>query len=207
MRKETGGRNAAVVETATQLRQRLARYQPPTTDVNSYHHPPAAMPNHAGFHPPACHPLCAPRRHSPTAASSAGLIVRMVGVRAMAFPLLPQGYKLPLLPVSSLPMLSAIFNAGARNACSRAGGRLSRTGRGNPGILGERHVSPRVLASKGVLCAREVTAPVQSRLSLVVDVRMRYLAPDTDLQSPSSFLCGHLTLYREDSLTMNLQGS
>ncbi|KYN23057.1 hypothetical protein ALC57_04841, partial [Trachymyrmex cornetzi] len=146
VRKETGGRNAAVVETATQLRQRLARYQPPTTDVNSYHHPP--------------------------------------------------GYKLPLLPVSSLPMLSAIFNAGARNACSRAGGRLSRTGRGNPGILGERHMSPRVLASKGVLCAREVTAPVQSRLSLVVDVRMCYLAPDTDLQSPSSFLCGHLILYR-----------
>ncbi|KYQ49825.1 hypothetical protein ALC60_11000 [Trachymyrmex zeteki] len=62
-----------------------------------------AMPNHAGFHPPACHPLCAP-------------------VRAMAFPLLPRilssmtfGYKLPLLPVSSLPMLSAMFNAGARN--------------------------------------------------------------------------------------------
>ncbi|KYN39796.1 hypothetical protein ALC56_05783 [Trachymyrmex septentrionalis] len=167
------------------------------------------MPNHAGFHPPACHLLCAPRRHSPTvASSSAGLIVRMVGVRAMAFPLLPPGcYKLPLLPVSSLPMLSAIFNAGARNACSRAGGRLSRTARGNPGILGERHMSPRVLASKGVLCAREVTAPVQSRLSLVVDVRMRYLAPDIDLQNASSFLCGYLTLYREDSLTMNLQCS
>lgn len=79
MRKETGGRNAAVVETATQLRQRLARYQPPTTDVNSYHHPPLRCPTMPAFTHPRATP-CA-RRHSPTVASSssAGLIVRMVG--------------------------------------------------------------------------------------------------------------------------------
>ncbi|KOC59942.1 hypothetical protein WH47_09123, partial [Habropoda laboriosa] len=38
VRKESGERNAAVLETAIQLRPRLARYQPPTTSgVNSYH--------------------------------------------------------------------------------------------------------------------------------------------------------------------------
>lgn len=58
MRKETGGRNAAVVETATQLRQRLARYQPPTTDVNSYHHPPLRCPTMPAFtHPSRVPPL------------------------------------------------------------------------------------------------------------------------------------------------------
>lgn len=67
-------------------------------------------------------------------------------------------------------------------------GRLYHTGRGNPGILGERHMSPdyrprRACFARGT---REVTAPVQSRLSLVVGVRMRYLAPGTDPQSPFS---------------------
>ncbi|KYN01334.1 hypothetical protein ALC62_07953 [Cyphomyrmex costatus] len=110
-----------------------------------------AMPNHAGFHPPRVPPLVRAVIVPPSrrVASSAGLIVRMVGVRARDGISITtaRGYKLPLLPVSSLPMLSAIFNAGARNACSRAGGRLSHTGRGNPGILGECHMSPRVLAS------------------------------------------------------------
>jgi len=63
--KRTGGRNAAVVETATQLRQRLARYQPPTTDVNSYHyyrHHPTPPPSHAAMPVRATPRRCA-RRH------------------------------------------------------------------------------------------------------------------------------------------------
>jgi len=54
------------------------------------------------------------------------------------------------------------------------------TGRGNPSILGERHMSPDY-RSRGACCAREVTALARSRSSLVVGVRMRYLAAGTNL--------------------------
>lgn len=85
-------------------------------------------------------------------------------------------------------------------------GRLYHTGRGNPDILGERHMSPDYRPGRACFAhgTREVTAPVQSRLSLVVGVRMRYLALGTDLQSPSSPLlwprCNPLSKIRQPQI-------
>lgn len=82
-------------------------------------------------------------------------------------------------------------------------GRLYHTGRGNPDILGERHMSPDYRPRRACFAhgTREVTTPVQSRLSLVVGIRMRYLALGTDLQSPFSPLlwpcCNPLSKIRQ----------
>jgi len=61
------------------------------------------------------------------------------------------------------------------------------TGRGDPSILGERHVSP-ISPESTLRAGGSYTAPAQSGSSLVVGVRTSYLAPGTDLQSSSSLL-------------------
>ncbi|TGZ49821.1 Uncharacterized protein DBV15_06222, partial [Temnothorax longispinosus] len=204
VRKETGGRNAAVVETATQLRQRLARYQPPTTDVNSYHHPPLRYPTMPAFtHPRATR--CA-RRHSPTVASSAGsgwLIVRTVGVRAMAFPLLPRTLS-SMTFVSRWPSPRARYSCAASWVKARVGLQTAviaclELANGCP-----RYLTPALengmvsttsnLGGRALRTVREkLQLAVQSRLSLVVGVHMRYLAPGTGPAKPFPFLlCGHI---------------
>lgn len=57
------------------------------------------------------------------------------------------------------------------------------TGHGNPSILGKRHMSPDY---RPVESTREVTTPVQTKLPLVVDLYMCYLAPGINLQGSSS---------------------
>lgn len=65
-----------------------------------------------------------------------------------------------------------------------AGGHDYITGRGDPSILGERHVSP-ISTGPGKHAARKRSyiTPAQSGSSLVVGIRTSYLAPGTDLQS------------------------
>ncbi|EZA56656.1 hypothetical protein X777_02260, partial [Ooceraea biroi] len=182
--KRTGGRNATVVETATQLRQRLARYQPPTTDVNSYHY-------HRHHHrQPSPHPV-PPRDAHPCRLSQStpcATLSEKRGTLAETISNVESRFSRRATAAFHVHFGGAVRFSGPRYVESRAGGCDYITGRGDPSILGERHVSP-VFPGPGEHAARErsYTAPgAQSGSSLVVGVRTSYLAPGTDLQSSSS---------------------